>query len=74
MITWTNVTITSEYRDEQEKQIAAVLAQAGVDRSEVSAVIGGGEAGDRRLGFDATSKAAGQLAAAGFTGYEAGQA
>jgi len=66
MVTWTNITITSEYRDQQRKQIATVLAQAGVDRAEVCPVIGSGEHGDRRLGFDATGKAAGQLIAAGF--------
>lgn len=65
MVTWTNVKIIGEYRDEQRRQINEVLKSAGVDRSDVRAVIGGGEAGDRQLGFDATSKAVGKLAAAG---------
>lgn len=65
MVTWTNVVITSEYRDKQREQIARVLTQAGVDRSEVRPVIGGGQPGDRQLGFDCTGKAYGQLAVAG---------
>jgi hypothetical protein len=67
MITWTNVVITSEYRDEQRKQVAEVLRLARVNRNEVRPIYGNGETGNRQLGFDATFDAAAQLRAAGLT-------